>query len=448
MVARGFVQKHDIDYEESFAPVTRLETVRLLLALAAKSNWEVHHLDVKTAFLNGEISEEVYVAQPEGYVKKGQEHMVYILIKALYGLKQAPRAWYSKLNSYLEQIGFKRCPSEHVVYIRHENGNVLVVAVYVDDLLVTCTSVPIIEEFKTQMSYMFEMSNLGKLKYYLGIEVEQGNGFIELKQTGYAKKILGKAGLAECNPTKYPMDPKEQLTKDAGGKRVDVTQFKSLVGGLRYLVHTRPNIAYSVGIVSRYMEQPTILHLNVVKRILRYVRGTLEYGLVSSRKGGNNVLTGYSDSDLAGQIDDRKCTGGMVFYLNESLITWVSQKQRCMALSSCEAEFMAATAAACQCIWLRNVLYQITNECMGPVILYVDNKSAIDLAKNPVFHGRSKHIDIRYHFIRDCVERGEICIKHIPGEEQRADILTKALSTAKFEKIRKLLGVKELASQV
>lgn len=448
LVAKGYVQEHGVDFEEIFAPVTRLETVRLLLALSAKNNWEVHHLDVKTAFLNGELKEDVYVAQPEGFEKVGKEHLVYKLIKALYGLRQAPRAWYAKLNSCLENLGFTKCPYEHAVYTRKEGGETLIIAVYVDDLLVTGSDKDLIEMFKEQMSSNFEMSNLGRLSYYLGIEVKQSEGYIELKQTGYARKILEKAGMNDCNPAKYPMDPKELLTKDEGGTAVDATQYKSLVGGLRYLVHTRPDIAYSVGVVSRFMERPTKLHVNAVKRILRYVKGTLQFGLTYSKQGGNNVLLGYSDSDLGGNLDDRKSTGGVVFYLNESLITWVSQKQRCVALSSCEAEFMAATSAACQGIWLRNVLAQITGESIGPVTLCIDNRSAIDLAKNPVFHGRSKHIDIRFHFIRECVERGEVILKHVPSHEQRADVLTKALTTIKFEKLRSLPGVENLTRQV
>lgn len=448
LVAKGYVQEHGIDYEEVFAPVTRLETVRLLLALAAKNGWQVHHLDVKTAFLNGDISEEVYVSQPMGFVKNGQEKLVYKLFKALYGLKQAPRAWYAKLNSCLEKLGFKRCPSEQAVYTRRDCEGVLIIGVYVDDILVTGTKGSSIELFKKQMSQVFEMSDLGWLAYYLGIKVKQGDGYIELRQSGYAKKLLEQAGMGECNATKYPMDPSEQLVKDVGGKEVDSTKYRSLVGGLRYLVHTRPDIAFSVGMVSRYMEHPTVLHLNAVKRILRYVKGTVEFGLVYSKVSGNNVLTGFSDSDLAGHVEDRRSTSGMAFYLNESLITWVSQKQKCVALSSCEAEFMAATAAACQSIWLRNVLQQVTKEEIGPVVLYIDNKSAIDLAKNPVFHGRSKHIDVRYHFIRECIERGEITVKHVSSEYQRADILTKALTTVKFERMRQLLGVKEMAVRV
>lgn len=447
LVAKGYVQKQGIDFDEVFAPVTRLETVRLLLALAAKNGWEVHHLDVKSAFLNGDLQETVYVSQPEGFVKKNKEHLVYQLVKALYGLRQAPRAWYAKLSKCLENLGFTKCPYEHAVYTKREGNETLIVGVYVDDLLITGASVSNINRFKKQMGEEFDMSDLGRLSYYLGIEVDQGDECIELRQTAYARKLLEKAGMRDCNSVKYPMEPKLQLDKDENGKPVNPTQFKSMVGGLRYLVHTRPDIAYAVGIVSRYMERPTELHQNAVKRILRYVKGTMEYGLVYSRGAGNYLLSGFSDSDLAGNIDDRKSTGGMVFYLDESLITWVSQKQRCVALSSCEAEFMAATAAACQGVWLRNLLGQITNMQQGPVIIYIDNKSAIDLAKNPFFHGRSKHIDIRYHFIRECVERGEIIVKHVRTDEQRADVLTKAMSTIKFERMRALLGIKDLKKQ-
>lgn len=193
------------------------------------------------------------------------------------------------------------------------------------------------------------------------------------------------------------------------------------------------------------MERPITLHMNAVKRILRYVKGTLEFGLIYSKKSGNHMLSGFSDSDFAGNVEDRKRTGEMVFYLSESVITWVSKKQHCVALSTYEAEFMTATAASFQGIWLKNLLSYILDTSTGPVVLYVDNRSAIDLAKNPVFHRRSKHIDMRYHFIRQCIERGEIVIKHVCSEEQRADILTKAMVASRFEKMRELLGVKKTA---
>ena len=253
-------------------------------------------------------------------------------------------------------MGFDKCPYEHAVYTKREGNKFLIVGVYVDDLLITGSSIRNIQKFKDQMRSEFDMSDLGKLSYYLGIEVEQRRGSIELKQTGCAKRLLEKAGMLESNSTKYPMEPKIQLSKDATGKAVDSTLFKSLVEGLRYLVHTRPDISYAVGIVSRFMERPTVQHLNAVKRILCYVNGTLDHGLVYTKNSGSHLLSGYSDSDLGGDVDDRKSTSGMAFYLSESLITWVSQKQRCVVLSSCEAEFMAATAAACLGIWLRNLL--------------------------------------------------------------------------------------------
>ncbi|XP_074336205.1 secreted RxLR effector protein 161-like [Apium graveolens] len=234
------------------------------------------------------------------------------------------------------------------------------------------------------------------------------------------------------------------MHKDEGGKLVNSTEFKSLIGGLHYLVHTRPDIKYSVGAVSRFMEKLTTLHLNSAKRILRHVRGTLEYGLVYNEGKCDYLLSGFSDSDLAGNFEDRKSTEGMAFYLNETLITWVLKKQRCVALSSCEAKFMAATAAACQGIWLHKVLSRVAGIQPGPVILYIDNRSTIDLTKKPLFHGRSKHIDVHIHFIRNCVEQGSIIIKHVKTDEQRVDCLTKALHAVKFEKMRLLLGVKNL----
>ncbi|XP_074366016.1 secreted RxLR effector protein 161-like [Apium graveolens] len=224
------------------------------------------------------------------------------------------------------------------------------------------------------MAEEFDMTDLGKVSHYLGPEVSQKQGYTEIKQESYAKKLLVRAGMGECRPTKYPMETSIQLDKDENGKVIDSiqldkdengkvidpTQFKSIVGGLRYLVHIQPDIAYAVGIVSRYMERPTVLHQAAVKRILRYIKGTTNYGLIYLKGTGNHLLKGYSDSDLAGSTEDRRSTGAMVFYLNDNLITWVSQKQRCVALSSCEAEFMAATAAACQAVWLRNLLIQIT----------------------------------------------------------------------------------------
>lgn len=239
------------------------------------------------------------------------------------------------------------------------------------------------------------------------------------------------------------MEPKLKLHKDSEGVPVDTTEYRRVIGCLRYLLHTRPDLAYSVGMASRYMEKPTVMHHKVVKQILRYLKGTIHFGLVYAR-GRCEELAGYTDSDLAGDLDDRRSTGGMVFYINGSPVSWCSQKQKTVALSSCEAEFMAATAAACQALWLRNLLGELIACKPKPVNLFVDNKSAIALMKNPVFHGRSKHIDTRYHFIRECVERGQIVVEFVSTEEQRADALTKALPSVKFAAMRHLMGVRDL----
>jgi len=448
LVAKGYVQKHGVDYDEVFAPVARIDTVKLILALAANRGWKVHHLDVKTAFLNGDLEEEVYVVQPEGYAVKGKEQCVLKLSKSLYGLKQAPRAWNIKLDKSLKKLGFAKCPSESAVYKREDGEATIILGVYVDDLLITGNVPSEIDKFKQQMSAEFEMSDLGLLSYYLGIEVEQHDDFITLKQAGYAKKILARFGMEGCNTTKVPMNPGTKLDEDKKGKRVDTTEYRSVIGCLRYLLHTRPDLAFSVGIVSRHMEKPTVMHQNAVKQILRYVQGSADHGLVYTKGGGPEVLVAYSDSDHAADTVGRRSTAGMAFYLNGCLITWGSQKQKTVALSSCEAEFMAATVAAMQALWLRSLLSELTSTPRRTVTMFVDNNSAIALMKNPVFHGRSKHIDTRYHFIRECIERGQIVVKRVSTDEQKADLLTKPLAAGKLEVMKHLIGVRDVSVQL
>lgn len=297
------------------------------------------------------------------------------------------------------------------------------------------------------MEEKFEMSDLGLLTYYLGIEVKQTKEGIEIKQEGYAKKILKQTSLLECNPTKCRIDPGLKLSKDEKGEPVNPTNYRRLVGCLRYLLHTRPDLSYAVGIASRYMQTPMVSHLVSINQILRYIAGTTSYGLWYKR-GGSHKISGYSDSSYKSSVDDGKSTTGHVFYFSKTPVSWCSQKQNTVALSSCEAEFMAATSAACQAIWLRSLYSEIVGEEMQRIVIRVDNKSAIALMKNPVFHGRSKHIDSKYHFIRECVEEEKVEIEYVSGEEQKADILTKALARVKFFEMRELLGVEDLPSPV
>jgi hypothetical protein len=251
-------------------------------------------------------------------------------------------------------------------------------------------------------------------------------------------------GMSECNFAKFPLEPSYKLNANKGGQRVDATEYRRMIGCLRYLLHTRPDLSYSVGLASRFMEKSTVMHAKAVKQILRYLKGTIDLGLVYVQGGEADKLVGYSDSDHGADTMERRSTGGMVFYLNENLITWCSQKQKTISLSSCESEFMAATAAAKQALWLRNLISEITKEEPKTVTLYVDNNSAIALMKNPVFHGRSKHIDLKYHFIRECIERGQIMVKRVCTEEQKADVLTKAMPAVKLSIMRYLIGVRDL----
>ncbi|GJU47968.1 ribonuclease H-like domain, reverse transcriptase, RNA-dependent DNA polymerase [Tanacetum coccineum] len=316
LVAKGYIQEHGIDFEEVFAPVARMETIRLLLAIAANRKWE-----------------------------KGNDGKVYRLIKALYGLRQAPRAWNIKLDNTLKSLDFKKCALEQAIYTKASKDSLLLVGVYVDDLIITGTPKKEIDKFKAQMEEKFEMSDLGLLAYYLGIEVTQNNGDISIKQTAYANKILKEAGMLESNETVIPMDPGTRLTKNTEGTLVNSTEYRSLIGCLRYLLHTRPDLSYSVGLLSRFMQEPKEQHMKAVKQVLRYVKGTKDYGITYKHNGGN-IIQGFSDSSYGVNTQEGKGTTGITFYYGDSPISWSTQKQTTVALSSCESEFIAATAAS------------------------------------------------------------------------------------------------------
>jgi hypothetical protein len=347
LVAHGFLQQERIDFDDAFAPVARMESVRLL-ALSAQQGWHVHHMYVKSAFLNVDLKEEVYVHQPPGFAIPGKEGKVLRLRKALYGLRQAPSAWNAKLDSTLKGMGFRPSPHEATIYRRGNGGSALLVGVYVDDLVITGAKDAEVTAFKEEMKSTFQMSDLGHLSY-LGIEVHQGDSGITLRQTAYAKRIVELAGLTDCNPALTPMEERLKLSRDSTTEEVDATQYRRLVGSLRYLVHTRPDLAYSVGYVSRFLQRPMTEHEQAVKRIIRYVARTLDHGLYYSRCSGEAHLVGYSDSDHVGDIDTSKSTSGILF-LDKCLISWQPVKQQVVAMSSCEAEYIAASTASTQAL--------------------------------------------------------------------------------------------------
>ena len=335
LVARGFVQQEGIDFDDAFAPVARMESVRVLLALAAQEGWKVHHMDVKSAFLNGDLKEEVYVRQPPGFTVAGEEGKVYRLKKALYGLRQAPRAWNAKLDITLKKMGFQQSAHEAAVYRRGSGEDLLLVGVYIDDLIITDTDGRGVEDFKAAMKDRFKMSDLSLLCFYLGVEVHQDAKGITLCQSNYAQRILELGNMQGCNPAATPMEEKLKLSRESTAEEVDATLYRRLMGSLRYLVHTRPDLAFAVGYLSRFMQRPTVEHQQAAKRVLRYVAGMLDYRLHYEKAPNTARFFGYSDSDLAGDVDTSKSTSGTMFFLGSCLFCWQSIKQKVVALSSC-----------------------------------------------------------------------------------------------------------------
>jgi hypothetical protein len=375
---------------------------------------------------------------------KNQEAKVYRLRKALYGLKQAPRAWNKRIDKFLSETGFIRCMTEHGVYVKKDSvKGIIVLCLYVDDLLITGNNEAHINEFKLALNKEFEMTDLGHMSYFLGIEFLKTDKGILMHQSRYASEILKKFEMDQCNSALSPAEPRQQLSSCTEEKDVDSTYYRKIIGSLRYLCNTRPDLAYSVGIVSRFMEKPKSSHLMAVKRILGYVRGTIDYGIMftGAERGKECKLMGYTDSNWCGDVEDRKSTAGYMFYYGEAPISWCSKKEPVVALSSCEAEYIAASLSTCQAIWLKNLVEEISQEKCDSITLKIDNVSAINLAKNPIAHGRSKHIELRFHYLREQVDNGNLSLMHCRSEEQVADLLTKAVSVQVFQRLRDLMGV-------
>ncbi|GKC26312.1 integrase [Tanacetum coccineum] len=368
--------------------------------------------------------------QPEYFEVAGEEHKVYKLEKALYGLKQAPRAWYSKIDEFFHENGFERSPNEPTLYVKRQGTEgIMLVSLYVDDMIYTGSSLQLISEFKEAMMKKFEMSDLGKLSYFLGLEVQQGADGIFLSQQKYANDILNQFSMVGCKTVGTPMNVGEKLASNDGTGMADARKFRSLVGRLIYLTHTRPDLTYAVGIVSRFMHCPSKQHFGAAKRILRYIAGTTSYGIWYSRKE-KFELVGYSDSDWAGEKEDMKSTSGNCFTLGSGVVSWASKKQATVALSSTEAEYVAATKAACQAIWLRRMLSDLNQTQNGATTIFCA------MTRNRVPHYRTKHIAIKHHFIRELVAERQVELEFCRTDQQLADLFTKSLSRGKFEEFR------------
>lgn len=434
-----------MDYNDTYSPVVRLESIRLILALAHAHNWEIQQMDVKGAYLNGKLKEEIYMKQPEGY--DDDTGRLCRLIKTLYGLKQSGREWNEEFNLKLQTVTFTRLQSDPCVYIRKTSTTIEIITVWVDDLILVTSTIELMTKLKSQLQGMFEVTDLGDPSKIVGIELsrDRAAGTLTLTQTRYIEGVLEKYGMRDANAVKTPLDPGCKLSK-AHSERDGSNQnsYATLIGHLMYAsIATRPDITYAVNRLASFTSNPQLEHWTAAKRVLRYLAGTRNAGITYHANlptPSHNTLTMYSDADFAND-EDRVSISGYVSILNGGAITWYSKKQSHVALSTAEAEYSSMANAAREAIWLRNLLSELGHPQGGATTLHGDNQSALAIAKQAQYHQRSKHFDTRNHFIRDCAKNGTIDLKYCPTAEMTADIFTKALTRVKHEHHSESLGM-------
>ena len=440
LVVQGFNQEEGIDYTEVYAPVARLEAIRLFLAFAAHMRIKVYQLDVKSAFLYGKLHETVYVSQPPGFEAPGLDNKVYLLDKALYGLHQAPRAWYETLSKHLLEHGFSRGANDSTLFILKKGGDFLIVQIYVDDIIFGSSNEELCREFEKVMKSKFEMSAMGELSFFLGLQVSQEKTGTYVHQTKYVHEILKRFGLEDSLPYDTPLPTNLKLSPDdEKDPEVDPTLYRAMIGSLMYLTASRPDIMFSVCLCARYQSTPKESHLKAVKRIFRYLKGTPKLGLWYPAEGGLDLMA-YADADFGGCRMNRKSTSGGAQLLGNRLVSWQCKKQVAVSLSTCEAEYIAASSCCAQVLWIQQQMRDYgLNFTRTPIL--VDNNSAISITNNPVNHSRTKHIDVRHHFIRDCAEKGLIEVVRVDTLDNLADLFTKTFDRARFENLVRMIGM-------
>lgn len=440
LVAKGFTQSYGIDYEETFAPVAKLNTVRVLLSIAVNLDWQLHQMDVKNAFLNGDLLEEVYMDSPPG-LEAEFGNKVCRLRKSLYGLKQSPRAWFEKFTRSVKEFGYHQCQTDHTLFVNHgENGSITILIVYVDDIIITGNSIDEIQKLKGFLGKQFEIKDLGNLRYFLGMEVARSKKGICVNQCKYVIDLLKETGMTDCKPAETPMDSTTKLGLLEGSPPVDKGRYQRLVGKLIYLSHTRPDISFAVSMVSQFMHNPNEEHMGAVQRILRYLKMTPGQG-IWFRKNECRDVSIYTDADWAGSILDRRSTSGYCSFVWGNLVTWRSKKQSVVSRSSAEAEFRALAHGISEGIWLQRMLEELKVPKAAPIQLFCDNQATISMAKNPVHHDRTKHVEIDRHFIKEKIEMEVIKMNYVSSKSQIADIFTKALARVPFEDLCFKLGM-------
>ncbi|KAL2231405.1 UNVERIFIED_CONTAM: Retrovirus-related Pol polyprotein from transposon TNT 1-94 [Sesamum indicum] len=440
LVAKGFTQKEGIDYNEIFSPVVKYTTVRIILALTAYHDWELKQMDVKTAFLHGDLDENIYMYQPFGFSDTSKPDHVCLLKKSLYGLKQSPRQWNKKFDEFMLSLSFSRSNYDHCLYFKYVDTTPIFLVLYVDDMLIASPSLHLIHCLQNDLCKTFEMKDLGNAKQILGMSIirDRKTSSILLNQKTYLLSILKKFSMENSKPTTVPLAAHFQLSKsqcpqsENDMQKMSKIPYSNVIGSIMFLmVCTRPDVAYAISCLSRYMSNPGPPHWEALKWLLRYLRGSENVGIKFSKHSAHAHLIGYVDSNYANDRDSRKSTTSYMFTFFNSCISWKSQLQHIVALSTTEAEYIATTEAFKEALWLSGLLNEIGFLKKKPVI-FSDSQSAIQLCKNPVFHDRTKHIDVRYHFIRDIVGKNKIQLEKISSDENPADMGTKCLPIEKF----------------
>jgi len=444
LVAKGCSQQYGVNYFETFSPVVRYSTIRLVLALAAEYKMFVHQLDVTTAYLNSKLDEECYMTQPDGFINEQHPRKALKLNKAIYGLKQSGRAWNERLNSVLEKMGFTPCQNEPCLYRKAREGELVLIAVYVDDLFVAATTKDDLESTKIEIGNSFEIVDKGPISYFLGIEVERDGelGAISIGHKMYIKNLLRQYNMDNCRAVSVPIDPGYQLKKgNENSESVDQTKYQSLIGALMYLaVSTRPDIIHAASKLAQFNSNPMAEHMTAAKHVLRYLSKTMDWKLHYQQTG--ELLNGYVDADWGSNLVDRKSYSGYVYVLASGAISWESRKQSLVALSSTEAEYISLSNGAKEAIYLKRLLSEIgAFDIKMPVTIFCDNLSAQHIAKNNVLHSRTKHIDVKFHHVRELVKSNDIELKYISTNEMIADVLTKLLAKEKHCTFMKAMGL-------
>ncbi|GKC54488.1 ribonuclease H-like domain-containing protein [Tanacetum coccineum] len=416
LVANGSTQVEGVDVDETFSPVVKPGTIRTVLSLAISRHWHVHQLDVKNAFLHGDLAETVYMHQPPGFRDLEHPDYVCLLQRSLYGLKQAPRAWFQRFAAYITTVGFTPSRCDSSLFIYRQGDDTAFLLLYVDAIVLTASSDRLLQQIIASLHREFSMTNLGALNYFFGISVTRDSSGMFLSQRKYAMEILERAHMVGCNSSRTPVDTESKLG-DGGTPVVDPTLYRSLAGSLQYLTFTRPDITYAVQ------------------------QETLDYGLQLFSSTIDSLIA-YSDADWAGCPTTRRSTSGYCVFLGNNLLSWSSKRQPTLSRSSAEAEYRGVANAVAETCWIRNLLRELHTPLSSATIVYCDNVSDVYLSSNPVQHQRTKHIEIDIHFVRDLVATGQVRVLHVPSRFQYADIFTKGLPSALFDEFRDSLSVR------